>query len=126
MDETRLKMVIKGCVKHANYRHISSGKALPTREEPKTVTTDSEDQDGEDLRLGKDQADKPLDQSLEQPLDLSLEQPLDLPLGQQLDLSSQQHHQLLQNQLLSKTKKKSLSLLPINHSLHFLAVTKKR
>jgi len=22
MDETRLKMMIKGCVKHANYRHI--------------------------------------------------------------------------------------------------------
>ncbi|KAG7528500.1 hypothetical protein ISN44_Un101g000070 [Arabidopsis suecica] len=52
------------------YAHaitLRSGKALPTREEPKTVTEDSEDQDGEDLSLEKDQADKPL----EQPLDLT-------------------------------------------------------
>ncbi|KAG7530591.1 hypothetical protein ISN45_Un28g000010, partial [Arabidopsis thaliana x Arabidopsis arenosa] len=56
------------------------GKALTTREEPKTVTEDSEDQDGEDLSLKKDQDDQPLDQSLEQPLVQSLEQPLDLPL----------------------------------------------
>jgi len=26
MDETRLKMVIKGCVKHANYKLINSLK----------------------------------------------------------------------------------------------------
>ena len=65
------------------YAHaitLHSGKALPTREEPKTVTEDSEDQDGEDLSLEKDQADKPLDLSLEQPLDLSLQQSLDPPL----------------------------------------------
>jgi len=54
------------------YAHVitlRSGKALPTREEPKIVTEDSEYQDGEDLSLGKDQADKPLEQPLEQPLE---------------------------------------------------------
>ena len=61
------------------YTHaiaLRSGKALPTREEPNTVTEDSEDQDGEDFSLSKDRVDK----QVEQPLDQTLEQPLEKPL----------------------------------------------
>ena len=50
------------------YAHVitmRSGKALPTREEPKTAIEDSVDQDVEDFSLSKDHADK----QLEQPLD---------------------------------------------------------
>jgi len=66
------------------YAHaitLRSGKSLPTRKEPKTVTEDSENQDGEDFSLSKDRVDKqveqPLDQTLEQPLEQPLEKPLD-------------------------------------------------
>jgi len=48
------------------YAHditLRSGKALPTREEPKTVNEDSVDQNGEDFSLSEDQADKQLEQS---------------------------------------------------------------
>ena len=54
-----------------------NGKALPIREEPKTVTEDSEDNDGEDISLSKDQVEKQLEQALDQSLDQPLEHPLD-------------------------------------------------
>ncbi|KAG7536832.1 Retrotransposon gag domain [Arabidopsis suecica] len=47
---------------------LRSGKELPTREGPKTVTEDSEEQDGEDFSFNEDQADKPTE-VLDPPLD---------------------------------------------------------
>jgi len=49
---------IKNPKEYAHAITLRSGKALPTREKQRTVTEDSEDQDGEDLSLGKDQVEK--------------------------------------------------------------------
>jgi len=64
-----LGKAIQNPKEYAHAITLRTGKALPTTEEPKTVTEDNADQDGENFSLSKDQADKQLDQTLEQPLD---------------------------------------------------------
>jgi len=114
------------------YAHgitLGSGKALPTREEPKTVTKDSEIKMGRILvsvkiELTNHSSDHSSNHSSSHSTNNSSCHSTTL-LYQLLDLPSQRHHQLLQNQLLSRRKKRSMSLLLTNHNFHFLAVTKK-